>query len=131
MATVFLASAMILAGCEKDEKDNKIIGTWIECGASLSGDPTCGYIDDPESEIDTISFRSNHKMKDNYKRGYTGYKYNLISDTLLIVQDDSHYHEHPIKFSNDNLIIYNWRHRENIAEIVVNVCFRKKSKKHW
>ena len=135
-ATVALlvAGAFLFAGCEKEKNGSKIIGTWIACGASLNGDPICSYIiddpDDPESEIDTISFLSNHKIKDNYKWGYTGYKYDLIGDTTLIVQDGSRHHEYRIKFSNDNMIIYNWRNRD-ITCVVYNVCFRKINKKRW
>ena len=128
-AAVLVTGLLLLyAGCEKEKKESKIIGTWIGCGASFDGDPTCGYIDDPESEIDTISFLSNHKMKDNYKWGYTGYKYDLIGDTTLIVQDGSRHHEYRIKFSNDNLIIYCWRNRD-ITQIVTNDCFRRINKK--
>ena len=29
MAMVFLAGAVFFTGCEKDEKDNKIMGTWV------------------------------------------------------------------------------------------------------
>lgn len=133
-AALLTGALLLLAGCEKEKEKSNIVGTWIACGASLVGDPICGHIiddpDDPESEIDTISFLSNHKMKDNYKWGFNGYKYNLIGDTLLIVQDDSHYHELRIKLSNDNVIIYNWRNRD-ISCVVYNVCFRKINKKRW
>lgn len=133
-AALLTGALLLLAGCEKEKNGSKIIGTWIACGASLNGDPICGYIiddpDDPESEIDTISFLSNHKIKDNYKWGYTGYKYDLIGDTTLIVQDGSRHHEYRIKFSNDNMIIYCWRNR-NITQVVHNVCFRKINKKRW
>ena len=105
----------------------QFVGTWVSCGLSYTDeDPDCDCL--KENGTDTISFLSNNYMTDNFKFGLSNCKYELTSDTTILIQRDSDNWSNvfAFKFSNDgsNLIIYNWRHRD-VANYVYHVCFKK------
>lgn len=147
MMAVALAGLMCLAGCEKEKtaennttvvqeetidetfvnNEKQLVGTWVSCGLSYTGeDPDCECL--KENGIDTISFLSNKYMTDNFRYGLNDCKYELTSDTTILIQRDSDNWSNAFafKFANDgsNLIIYNWRHRD-MANYVYHVCFKK------
>lgn len=104
-----------------DQLQKQFLGKWVSRGMSSWGDPVCSPSD---LNSDTISFLPNHTMLDNCTGygSFNGFPYTIISDTTVEFGTWQYYVKFP---SVDTLIIYNWRHCEDIASFIKNVIFTK------
>lgn len=110
----------IIDSLQNDSLQKPFLGTWVSRGMSSWGDPVCSPAD---LNSDTITFLPNHTMLDNCTGyGFNGFPYTIISDTTVEFGTWQYYVKFP---SVDTLIIYNWRHCEDIASYIKNVIFTK------
>ncbi|MCH3924437.1 MAG: lipocalin family protein [Bacteroidales bacterium] len=117
-----------LSSCNDDNdqsKNNSIVGKWIAVGVSYSNNDTIQPLSS-NMEIDTITFRNDNYIEDNYTAGYNGCHYNIINDSVIKIENtvEGYVHTLKFKFVGNDIIIYNWRHRD-IAEYIYNIRFKK------
>ena len=106
-----------------DSLQKTFLGKWVSRGMSSWGDPVCSPAD---LNSDTITFLPNHTLLDNCDcsgcGGLNGVSYTIISDTSVVLGS----WEFDVKFTNvDTLIIYNWRHCNDVASYEKHVIFTK------
>ena len=114
---------------------NKIVGTWVKCGATfaLNEDPYCIW----DTSKDTIVFTDDGRFffirGDYYEEdsSYVDARYYENTDTFLVLFENANDYKNtvlPIKFCEDNtqLKIYNWSgFPPSWIDDPIKVCFRK------
>ena len=135
LVAVALVGVAIATSCEKktdsnenqenevidDQLQKQFLGKWVSRGMSSWGDPVCSPAD---LNSDTITFLPNHTLLDNCSGwgSFNGFPYTIISDTTV----EFGTWQLNVKFPNvDTLIIYNWRHCNDVASYEKHVIFTK------